>query len=129
MSAAGLYSQWLFYDGDCPFCIRLARRFERQLNKRGIGLAPIQTSWVQPLLTGLDDPLHEMLLLTPGGKFLGGADAAIALARTIWWAKPIYLLAQLWPMKLLFAYLYRLIANHRYCRGKSCQANAPDRRL
>src|SRR5438105_2944075 len=72
---------WIFYDGECSFCIRQAVRFNRLLHKRGIELLPLQSAYARDLLRLADAELpNEMRLLTDDNRLLGGADALIALA-------------------------------------------------
>lgn len=134
---------WLLYDGACPVCCRWADRWEPILTRRGFDLAPLQAPWVEECLdihptsssmTALgheaDDSLErtdncrdggcstggpgEMLLVTRDGRCLGGADAAVALARTIWWAWPVFLLAQLPFVLPVMRTVYRRLAARRY---------------
>jgi predicted DCC family thiol-disulfide oxidoreductase YuxK len=107
---------WLFYDADCHFCITIARAIAPTLQKRNIALAPLQDPRVGPLL-GLSpsELLLEMRLLLSNGQQTGGADAAVALAREIWWARPLVWLANLPGATLLLRRAYRYIAAHRKC--------------
>src|SRR3981081_4290391 len=112
---------WLFYDSDCAFCTRIARFLAPTLRRRGLALAPLQDPRVAPLL-GLsrDELLREMRFLLSDGTHYGGADAAIAMAREIWWARPLVWLARLpGAMKLLRA-AYRAIAANRSCNSVAC---------
>jgi predicted DCC family thiol-disulfide oxidoreductase YuxK len=112
---------WILYDGDCRSCIASARTFERLFRRRGFRFLPLQTPWVQKRL-GLEPnaPLEEMRVLARGGGDLGGADAVIFLARQIWWAWPLYALAQLPGMHRVADRSYRWIAAHRGCTHISC---------
>jgi predicted DCC family thiol-disulfide oxidoreductase YuxK len=107
---------WLFYDADCHFCIAIARAIAPTLQKRNITLAPLQDPRVGPLL-GLSpsELLLKMRLLMSNGQQTGGADAAVALAREIWWARPLVWLANLPGAMLLLRRAYRYIAARRKC--------------
>lgn len=71
-----------YYDGDCRFCIALARRFERVLARRSITLMPLQTVGAAARLGLSDDRLlTEMRLRLRNGHVLGGADAVMEIAR------------------------------------------------
>jgi len=61
-----------------------------------MALAPLQDPRVGALL-GLprEDLMREMQFLPSDGNRFGGADAAVALAREIWWARPL-----LWISKI-----------------------------
>jgi predicted DCC family thiol-disulfide oxidoreductase YuxK len=115
---------WLFYDADCPFCVRIARRFARVLVPRGFALAPLQDPRVAGLL-GLPETelLREMRLLSGEGKQYGGADAVVFVAREIWWAWPLYAVAQLPGMVPVLRAAYRWIAARRSCAAGTCQSN------
>jgi predicted DCC family thiol-disulfide oxidoreductase YuxK len=120
---------WLFYDADCTFCLKIARALAPTLRKRGFALAPLQDSRVGPLL-GLSEEelLLEMRLLTSNNRQCGGADAAIALAREIWWARPLVWLSALPSMMNIFRLAYRWIAAHRKCAAATvCQPIASTR--
>ncbi len=111
---------WAFFDAECAFCRAWARRFGRFLEPRGYALAPLQDPRV-PELLGLppEQLLLEMRVLTAEGKQFGGADAFVFLARQIWWAWPLYVLAQLPGMRALLRVGYRSVAARRRCAG-SC---------
>jgi predicted DCC family thiol-disulfide oxidoreductase YuxK len=113
---------WVLYDGDCGLCLRWASRFEATLSRRGFSLAALQEPWVRKRL-GLseDAPLTEMRLLLADGKRAGGADALIEIARRIWWAWPLFLLAHLPGIKFALRVLYRTLAANRHCFNGSCQ--------
>jgi predicted DCC family thiol-disulfide oxidoreductase YuxK len=116
---------WLFFDADCAFCVKMVRRLAPALQKRGFGLAPLQDSRVSPLL-GLSSTelLLEMRLLQSDGKQFGGADAAVALAREIWWARPLVWLSALPGMMELLRSGYRWIAARRRCGAATSCATA-----
>jgi predicted DCC family thiol-disulfide oxidoreductase YuxK len=107
---------WLFYDADCAFCIKIVRAVAPSLQKRGFALAPLQDPRVGALL-GLSQSelLMEMRLLLSNGQQTGGADAAVALAHEIWWARPVVWLSRLPRMMQLLRHAYRWIAARRKC--------------
>ncbi len=107
---------WLFYDAGCSFCVKIVRALAPALQKRGFALAPLQDPRVGPLL-GLSQSelLREMRLLTDDGQQFGGASAAVALAREIWWAHPLAWLAALPGMMPILRSAYRWIASRRHC--------------
>lgn len=102
----------------------MADRFRATLGRRHIKLVPLQAPGVQEQL-GLSDSelLTEMRLLTADGKLLGGADAALELARRYWWTWPIRQLARLPVVVDLFRAAYRWIASHRHCAAGLCPTN------
>jgi len=115
---------WLFFDADCAFCVKIVRALAPTLQKRGFALAPLQDLRVGALL-GLEQSelLLEMRLLLSNGQQSGGADAAIALARETWWARPIVWLSKLPGMMELLRSAYRWIAARRKCSAVISCAN------
>lgn len=112
---------WVFYDGECPLCIASAKKFVPLLHRYGFELAPLQTAWVQKRL-GLKpgELLVEMKLLTSDEKIFGGADAVLQIARKIWWAWPLFALAQVPGAKISVRAIYRRVAANRICFGGKC---------
>jgi len=115
---------WLFFDAECKFCTRTARWIAPILERRGMALAPLQDPRVGALL-GMprEELMFEMKFLLSDGSQYGGADAAVALAREIWWGWPL-----LWMMEILRKG-YRWIAANRKCAAASCPANEVSRRV
>ncbi len=107
---------WLFFDADCNFCMKIVRWIAPALAKRNFALAPLQDPRVGQILALPEQELmREMRLLLCDGTQFGGADAAVALAREIWWARPLVWLAKLPGMMNLLRAGYRWIAAHRNC--------------
>lgn len=120
---------WLFFDADCEFCTQIARWVAPILERRGLALAPLQGPRVASLL-GLppEELLFEIKFLGPDGQQYGGADAAIAVAREIWWAKPVVWLAKIpWAIAAMRSF-YRWIAVQRRCSAVKCQPHTYSRR-
>ena len=115
---------WLFFDADCRFCTRIARWLAPILERRGLALAPLQDPRVGALL-GLsrNDLLRELRFLLEDGKQSGGADAVLALAREIWWARPVVWLGQLPGMTGVLRAGYRWFAAQRHCAAAMCAAS------
>ena len=115
---------WLFFDAECAFCTNIARWLAPIVERRGLALAPLQDARVAPLL-GLppEELLLEMKFLLSDGRQYGGADAAVALAREIWWAQPVVWLAKIPGVLRVLRYLYRSIAVRRRCAALSCPAS------
>jgi len=119
---------WLFFDAECAFCTRIARWLAPIVERRGLALAPLQDPRVVALL-GLppEKLLFEMKFLLSDGRQYGGADAAVALAREIWWAQPVVWLTKIaWVMTAMRS-TYRWIAGRRRCAAVSCPANTVSR--
>jgi predicted DCC family thiol-disulfide oxidoreductase YuxK len=59
--------------------------------------------------------LRELRFLLADGSQFGGADAVLAVAREIWWARPLVWLSKLPGMTRLLREGYRWFAAHRSC--------------
>jgi predicted DCC family thiol-disulfide oxidoreductase YuxK len=116
---------WLFFDAECVFCMRIARWLAPILERRGLAVAPLQDPRVGALLgMSREELLREMRLLLSDGRQFGGADAAVALARKIWWARPLVWLAWLPGMMALLRRGYARQAARRNCAAASCERAA-----
>jgi predicted DCC family thiol-disulfide oxidoreductase YuxK len=112
---------WLFFDAECVFCTRMARWLAPILERRGLALAPLQDPGVGALL-GMprDNLMREMHLLLPDGARYGGADAVVALAREIWWWRPLVWIAEVPGVMGLLRGWYQVIAANRNCAAAGC---------
>ncbi|MGA2431700.1 MAG: DUF393 domain-containing protein [Candidatus Acidiferrum sp.] len=113
---------WLFFDAQCGFCTRIARWLAPILQRRGLAVAPLQDARVGALL-GLSpaELLREMRVLLADGRQYGGADAGVALAREIWWARPLLWLAKIPGVMPWLRDGYRWIAGRRRCSAERCE--------
>jgi predicted DCC family thiol-disulfide oxidoreductase YuxK len=118
--------RWLFFDAECAFCTRIARWVAPILARRGIGVAPLQDARVGALL-GLshEELMREMRVLLADGTRCGGADAALALAREIWWARPLVWLARVPGVIGVLRRGYRAIAARRSCAAETGECSRP----
>jgi predicted DCC family thiol-disulfide oxidoreductase YuxK len=120
---------WLFFDAECAFCTRCARWLAPILRRRGIATAPLQDPRVGPLLgMGRDELLRELRLLLSDGRHYGGADAILAIAREIWWGRPLVWLSKIYGMRDFLRKAYREVAAHRNCAAAGCAAISMSRR-
>jgi predicted DCC family thiol-disulfide oxidoreductase YuxK len=122
---------WLFFDAECGFCTRIARWLLPILESRGFAAAPLQDPRVGALL-GLStaELLREIRFLLSDGTQYGGADAAVALAREIWWARPLTWLAAIPGMMEALRSGYRHIALHRSCNATNvCPSEQPAKQV
>lgn len=114
---------WLFFDAECGFCTRIAKWVAPILRRRGMALAPLQDPRVGALLgMSREELLREIRLLLSDGRQYGGAEACVALAREIWWARPVAWMAEIpWMMRMLRGW-YERIAMSRSCAAHVCAA-------
>jgi predicted DCC family thiol-disulfide oxidoreductase YuxK len=112
---------WLFFDAECKFCTRTAQWIAPILEKRGMSLAPLQDARVGALL-GIphDELLREIRFLLSDGSQSGGADALVALAKEIWWWRPLVWLARVPGMMEVLRKSYAWVAAQRNCVSASC---------
>ncbi len=113
---------WVFFDAECGFCTRLARRVAPLLATRGIALAKLQDPRVSKLLgLPLSELLREIRYLNADAKQSSGADAFVAVAREFWWAAPFVWFSKIpGGMKILRAG-YKYVASQRECAGVRCE--------
>ena len=116
---------WLFFDVNCGFCTRIARWLAPILARRGLGIAPLQDPRVSALL-GLSraELLREMRFVLSDGTQHGGADAVVAVAAEIWWARPLAWVARIPGMMQMLRVGYRWVAARRSCAAESCGIEA-----
>jgi predicted DCC family thiol-disulfide oxidoreductase YuxK len=121
---------WLFFDAECESCTRIARWLAPILERRGLAVAPLQDPRVGALL-GMtrEELLREMRVLLSDGQQYGGAHAALALAREIWWAKPLVWLAEIPGMMEILRSGYRRMAIHRHCMAHTCPSPQLPKRI
>jgi predicted DCC family thiol-disulfide oxidoreductase YuxK len=112
---------WVLYDGDCGICSRWVPSWAPTLERQGLAVAPLQSSWV-PERTGLtrNDLLSEIRLLERSGRLHSGADVYRYILRRIWWGYPVYLLSLVPGLNRGFDWAYRTFARHRMRISASC---------
>jgi predicted DCC family thiol-disulfide oxidoreductase YuxK len=113
---------WLFFDADCDFCTRIARWLAPVLARRQFGVAPLQDLRVSSLLNlSQAELMREMRFLLADNRHFGGADAIVALAGQIWWARPLVWLSRIPGVMKLLRWAYRGVAARRHCASVACQ--------
>ena len=113
---------WILYDGECGFCSRWVKFWEKTLRKRGFEVAALQEPWVEEKLRmPIDQSLEDIRLLMTDGRLISGADVYLYAARRIWWALPFYALFSLPGFHWLLRDSYRWFARNRYCISHSCK--------
>lgn len=118
---------WVFFDAECGFCTRTARRIAPLLATKDIALAKLQDPRV-PKLLGVTpiELLREIRYLDEEAELFSGADAFVAVARKFWWAAPFVWFSKIPAgMKLLRAG-YQYVASQRECADTRCEiGNVP----
>lgn len=111
---------WLFFDAECKFCTRIARCLAPPMARKRLAVAPLQDPRVAALL-GL--PPHELLrairFVVGDGTHYAGADALLAVAQELWWAKPLVWLANIPGMLSAMRAGYRWGALRWRCRAQN----------
>jgi alginate O-acetyltransferase complex protein AlgI len=113
---------WVFYDGECHLCIDLVERLRPLMHRQRFGIAPLQLPWVRERL-GLapNSPFREMMFMTADGKRYGGADAILAMANHIWWARILARVGLLFGLRPVLRLVYRNVAARRHCFNGTCE--------
>ena len=65
----------------------------------------------------------EMKFVLSDGSQYGGADAAIALAREMWWGQPLVWVSKIPGMMEILRKGYRWVAANRSCAAEACPVN------
>jgi predicted DCC family thiol-disulfide oxidoreductase YuxK len=112
---------WLFFDAECEFCTAIARMLIGPLKRRGLAMAPLQDPRVGILL-GLSrqELLHAIRFVLADGSHYVGADAMLAVAREVWWARPLVWAAKLPGIMWLMRAGYQRVARRRRCPAERC---------
>lgn len=115
---------WLFFDAECGFCTRVACWLEPILVRRGFAVAPLQDPRVGALL-GMprQELLRELRFLHSDGRHCSGANAVIAVAREIWWGRPLVWLAAIPGVMPLLDASYSWVASKRSCAAVTTECN------
>jgi predicted DCC family thiol-disulfide oxidoreductase YuxK len=107
---------WFFFDAQCGFCTQTARWLAPVLERRGFGVAPLQDPRVAALL-GMtrQELLRELRFVLSDGSLFSGAGAVLAVAREVWWARPLVWLAKTPGVMSVLQAGYLQIAAQRRC--------------
>src|SRR5260370_26225464 len=100
------------------------------VEKRGVAVGPLQDPGVGALVGLVREKLMlEMKFLLSDGSQYGGADAAVALAREIWWWRPLAWISKIPGMMEILRRGYRWVAASRSCAAVSCPSNESSTRV
>jgi predicted DCC family thiol-disulfide oxidoreductase YuxK len=69
------------------------------------------------------DLMREMQFLMSDGRRYGGADAAVELAREVWWAAPLVWFSTIPGMMDVLRKGYSWVAANRKCAAARCPAD------
>ena len=113
---------WVFYDGECRFCVRGATRCGDFFARRGFHWLPLQTPGTAARL-GITETAfrEEMKLLHADGRIVGGVDAWAVLFRSVWWLWPLGVFFGLPGARWFGGVGYRWVARNRYCLSGRCE--------
>ena len=112
---------WLFFDAECKFCSRIAAWLETPLLRRGMALCPLQDPRVGVLLGLSRGELRRAIrFASADGIRYCGADALLALARELWWARLLVYASNLPLMLPIMRAGYQWVAQRRRCRAPHC---------
>ncbi len=108
----------LLYDDDCGFCRWSAERILRRDRKDALRAVPIQSAEGQELLGDMapERRISSWHLVGEDGVVRSGGAAVAPLARLLPGAKPVAILADLFPRNT--DRLYRLVARNREKLGR-----------
>lgn len=114
---------WLFFDAECGFCTKFARWLAPILVRRGIETAALQDARVGALL-GMSHELllRELRFVVSDGRQCGAAEALVAMAHEIWWARPLVWLSRIPGAENLLHEAYHWVAGRRHCAAMECAA-------
>ncbi|HTR27024.1 MAG TPA: DCC1-like thiol-disulfide oxidoreductase family protein [Terriglobales bacterium] len=114
---------WLFYDAECAFCTRIAHFLAGPMRRRRLAVAALQDPRVGALL-GL--PREELLcavrFVFEDGRHCAGADALLAVAGELWWARPLASAARIPGMLPALRAGYRWGSAQWNCHANYCAA-------
>jgi predicted DCC family thiol-disulfide oxidoreductase YuxK len=115
---------WLFFDAECNFCRRVAAELAVAMRRCGLAAAPLQDPRVAALL-GLSQQelLRAIRFISSDGSQYCGADALLAVAREIWWLRPLAWLSGLPGMLPTLRAAYRYGARRWRCQSQLLQSS------
>ena len=114
---------WLFFDAECTFCTRIARLLVSPMRPRGLEIAALQDPRVGALLAlSREELLRAVRFVCADGRQFAGADALLAVARELWWARPLAWLARIPGVLLALRAGYRWGAARWKCHPDYCVA-------
>ncbi len=115
----------VLYDGECAFCIDLARRFASTGERARFQLLTLQAASRLPtyrhgLAAGASDGFDSMVVFPAAGSPLRRGEAVRFMARYVWWVLPLRILAALPGGMFLIDAGYCWVARNRACLSGAC---------
>ncbi len=112
----------IFYDDSCGLCSASYRRFGPITERRGFSWIPLQEPRARTLLNLEGDEMPaELQLFTRTGRLLGGIDAILYVVKSIWWARPFWLVSKIPGVRPVLRVMYRWVAQHRHAISGTCR--------
>jgi predicted DCC family thiol-disulfide oxidoreductase YuxK len=112
---------WLFYDAECNFCTSFARCLAGPLCRRKLAVAPLQDPRVVALLgVPRSELMRAIRFVLSDGRHYVGAEALLALARELWWARPLAWAARVPGATRAIRAANNWTAQHRRCSSHLC---------
>lgn len=118
----------VLYDDTCGFCRSWVPKMKPMLEKRGIGVAPLQAGWVRERIDITPEELvaNIRMIFEDRSPDCVGADVYRFVMRRVWWLWPIYVLSVIPVGRWLFEKAYRKFAANRYKISKACRLPGAD---
>ncbi len=115
---------WLFFDAECRFCTGIAQWLATPIKRRGLKIAPLQDPRVGALL-GLsqEDLLSAVRFVFADGRHCSGADALLAVACELWWARPLIWFSTIPGALPTMRRGYAWSARRWHCKTQCCMNN------
>jgi predicted DCC family thiol-disulfide oxidoreductase YuxK len=112
---------WLFFDSECAFCTRIAAWLAGPMRRRGLAVAALQDPRVGALLGLSREELLRAIcfVVSDGGQF-SGTDALLAVARELWWARPLVWISRVPGSMPALRSGYRWGGERWRCRAVGC---------
>lgn len=115
---------WLFFDAECRFCSGIAGWLAAPMKRRGLEIAPLQDPRVESLL-GLsrEELLMAVRFVFADGSHCSGADALLAVANELWWARPLIWVSRVPGVMPAMRAGYRWGALRWRCQAQRCSVD------